>query len=136
MVAPHMRNSAASLHVVIPPIDESGRPTPLANCTAILRDIGLTLGPEKPPNVEIPLTEGFGTIVSRSIPVMDSTVFIADRASAPFLFAAFPIDIISVTFGVSLTITGTSATSLTHFVTSPANLGSCPIAEPMPPSAI
>ena len=52
--------------------------------------------------------------VSRSTPVMELSVLMSDRALAPAARAARAGGTISVTFGVSLTITGMRATSVTQ----------------------
>ena len=48
--------------------------------------------------------------------MIELTVLMSESASAPPRTAARPIERMSPTFGVSLTITGTVATSLTHSV--------------------
>src|SRR3989442_7587438 len=109
-------NSAASRHDAMPPIPEMGIFTLESAATAETRwsAIGLTAGPQYPPWLDLPATDGCGSNVVRSTPTIEVIVFIRDRASAPALTAARAIYVVSVTFGVSFTITGNVATSFTQ----------------------
>jgi hypothetical protein len=96
--------------------------------------MGLTAGPQYPPCELLPSTLGRGVNVSRSIPVMELMVLIAERPSAPARLAARATTRMSVMLGVSLTSTGVRAASFTHSVIICAYSGTCPTAEPMPRS--
>jgi len=48
-----------------------------------LSAIGFTAGPQYPPWAAIPLTFGYGIIVSISTPITELIVFISETASAP-----------------------------------------------------
>src|SRR6266568_6407705 len=88
--APRAMNSAASRHDAIPPIPEIGIFTLGSAATADTRckAIGFTAGPQYPPWLDLPATEGCGSKVERSTPTMELIVLIRDRASAPPLTAA------------------------------------------------
>src|ERR1035441_9959312 len=91
--------------------------------------MGLTAGPQYPPCEESPPTLGRGVSVSRSMPVMELMVLMAERASAPPERAARAARRMSVILGVSFTITGVRATSLTHCVIMQVYSGTWPTAE-------
>src|SRR6267378_3321118 len=114
--APRAMNSAASRQEAMPPMPEIGIFTAGSAATAETRwrAIGLTAGPQYPPWLDFPATEGCGSKVDRSTPTIELIVLMSDSASAPPLTAARAMYVISVTFGVSLTITGIVATSFTH----------------------
>ena len=69
--------------------------------------------------------------VSISTPMSDSIVLIAEIASAPPFTAAFAIGTMSVTFGVSFTITGKSVPFFAARVTISTRWGSCPMNAPI-----
>src|ERR1700756_4772832 len=100
----------------------------------MFRAIGLTAGPQYPPCVDLPSTSGLGVRVSRSMPVIELIVLIADTASAPPRFAARAITRMSEMFGVNLTITGVRAISLAHDVIISVYSGTWPTADPIPRS--
>ena len=77
---------------------------------------------------------GRGANVSRSTPISELIVFIRLTASAPPRSAAKAIRVMSVTLGVSLTMTGVLAASFTHDVIISVYSGTWPTAEPMPRS--
>ncbi len=85
-------------------------------CCTIFNAIGFTAGPQYPPCELFPSTFGRGSRVFRSIPVIELMVLMAERPSAPARFAARAAMRMSVIFGVSPTITGVAALSLTHSV--------------------
>src|SRR5437763_6039559 len=118
VVAPRSRNSAASRQLETPPIPDIGIliSRSLAIDETIFSAIGLTAGPQYPPCAERPPTSGRGVKVSRSTPVLELMVLMSETASAPPFLAARAGYTTSVTLGVSLTITGVLATSLTHDV--------------------
>src|SRR6266480_1243253 len=109
-------NSAASRHEAMPPMPEIGILTVGSAATADTRcsAIGFTAGPQYPPWLDLPATDGCGSNVVRSTPTIELMVLISESASAPPLTAARAMYVISVTFGVSFTITGIVATSFTH----------------------
>ena len=72
--------------------------------------------------------------VSRSMPVMELMVLMAESPSAPPCFAARAMRRMSVTLGVSFTSTGVRATSFTHSVIIEQYSGTWPTALPMPRS--
>ena len=65
----------------------------------------------------MPSTTGSGAIRSRSTPVIACTVLISETPSAPPRFAAAAGARMSVTFGVSFTITGIRVCCLHQRVT-------------------
>ncbi len=98
--------------------------------------MGLTAGPENPPWLPRPRTSGTGAQVSRLTPISELTVLISAIPSAPPARAARAGGRMSVTLGVSLTSTGSSAVSITHSVIIRTYSGTCPTAAPMPRSLI
>src|SRR3982751_2646373 len=116
---PSNMNSTASRQFEIPPIPEIGilNSASRASSETILSAIGFTAGPQYPPCAAMPLTFGYGIIVSISTPITELIVLINETASALPFCAARPGGTIFVTFGVSFTITGKLDTSLTHSVT-------------------
>src|SRR5437763_10919175 len=116
VVAPRSRNSAASRQLETPPIPDIGIliSRSLAIDETIFNAIGFTAGPQYPPCAERPPTLGRGVNVSRSMPVMELMVLMAESASAWPRLAARAAARMSVILGVSFTITGVRATSLTH----------------------
>ena len=68
------------------------------------------------------------------MPVMELMVLMAERASAPPFRAARATVRMSVTFGVSFTMTGVRAASFAHSVIMHEYSGTCPTAAPMPRS--
>ena len=111
-VAPASINSIASSPDIIPPNPIIGIFTALETSYTILTAIGLMAGPDSPP-VTFANT-GFLVFISIFIA---KNVFINDTASAPPSSAPFAILAISVTLGVSFTISGLSNTFLTSLVT-------------------
>src|SRR5437879_13556871 len=94
--------------------------------------MGFTAGPQYPPWLDEPPTFGRGTHVSRSTPTRLLMVLMSETASAPAALTVAAMCAMSVTFGVSFTMTGTFATSFTHEVMRPAYSGTCPPAAPTP----
>src|SRR5260370_16623481 len=91
---PIRMNSAASRHPETPPIPEIGSPTSGSDaiCCTRCSAIGFTAGPQYPPCAENPPTLGRGVNVSRSIPVIELIVLMAERPSArPRLPAPAPL---------------------------------------------
>jgi hypothetical protein len=84
----------------------------------------------------LPSIDGSGLKVSRLTDVIELTVLISDTASAPPALAARAGCLMSVMFGVSLTITGIRVCALHQRATIPMYSGTWPTAEPMPRSLI
>ena len=82
----------------------------------------------------MPPTTGVGAIRSRSTETIDMMVLMSDTASAPPRWAARAGWRMSVTFGVSLTMTGIRECCLHQRVTISTYSGTCPTAAPMPRS--
>src|SRR5437764_15413491 len=116
VVHPRTMNSAASRQLEIPPIPLIGKPTcgSFATDETMFKAIGFTAGPQYPPCADRPPTSGRGVNVSRSTPVIELIVLMSETASAPPFLAARAGYTTSVMFGVSFTITGVFATSLTQ----------------------
>ena len=68
--------------------------------------------------------------------MMEFSVLISESAFAPAATAALAGITISEMFGVSFTITGIFATSITHRVICAQYSGTCPTALPIPRSLI
>src|SRR2546422_9413001 len=99
-------NSAASRHDAMPPIPEMGIFTPGSAATAETRwsAIGLTAGPQYPPWLDLPATDGCGSNVVRSTPAIALMVLLSDNATAPPLTAAPAMYGVSGTVGGRFTI--------------------------------
>src|SRR5580704_3544775 len=106
MDAPSAMCSAASFQYPIPPIPTIGIFTALATEETRCSAIGFTAGPQYPPCDERPPTFGVGANVSRLTLITELIVLIKLTASAPARSAARATLVMSVTFGVSFTITG------------------------------
>jgi len=132
VLAPTAMNSTASCQEVNPPKPETGKPVALAIWATQRRAMGLMPGPEYPPYVDRPPMAGKGVRVSRSTPIKPDTVFTVHSASAPLSLAAWAMNAISLTLGVSLTTIGTFATFLTQATTFPVNSAFWPMKAPMP----
>src|SRR5574344_851614 len=98
-VAPASKNSTASVAFMIPPKPTMGIWTALATCHTIRNAMGLTHAPDKPPVMVD--NRGFLLSASMAIPI---TVLMSETQSAPAASAAFAISAMSVTLGVSFTI--------------------------------
>jgi len=88
--------------------------------------MGFMAGPDRPPI----LLASIGLWVSVSI-VMARMVLMAVIASAPLLTAVLAISVMSVTLGVSFTMTGFFVALLTCFTICWTSFGFCPISEPV-----
>src|SRR5258706_2719506 len=85
VVDPSSMNSVASFQVLMPPMPETGALEVMgswAMVVSIFSAMGLTAGPQYPPNVDLPPTLGFGMKVSRSTPLKDWIVLIREGALA------------------------------------------------------
>ena len=100
-VAPASMNSTASVPLEMPPMPRSGTFTALWHCHTQRRATGLMAGPEKP-------AKGRDVSVQRrsASMAMPMSVLMREMASAPADSAARAISAISVTLGVSLTMSG------------------------------
>src|SRR3984893_4490533 len=105
-------NSSASRASAIPPIPRMGIRTAWRHSYTIRTAMGLMAGPLRPPT----MFESFGRRVSTSM-TMARNVLTRDTASAPASSAARANDATSVTFGVSLGITGNRVTFRTALTT-------------------
>src|SRR6266481_5698284 len=116
LVEPRAMNSAASRQLAMPPMPEIGSWTSesAAQLWTMLRAMGFTAGPQYPPWVLKPPTNGSGTRLSRLTCVMLLMVLMREIESAPPFRAARAAYTTSVMFGVSLTITGIVAASMTQ----------------------
>src|ERR1035437_6846273 len=95
----------------------------------VVREVGVG-----PPWELRPDTVGSGTNVSRFTLVIELMVLMSEMALAPARFAARATAVTSVMLGVSLTMTGMVAASMTQPVIFSATAGCWPTAEPMPRS--
>ena len=93
--------------------------------------MGLTAMQEYPPGTVYPSTVGSGRSVSRSTPVTQRIVLIAETPSHPADSAASAPAAMLVTFGVSFAQTGILAADITQPQTSRMMALSCPIAAPI-----
>ena len=100
----------------MPPIPIIGILTALETCQTILTATGNTAGPLIPPV----LLRIIGRFVFMSI-LIPVSVLIIEIASAPFASADLAISAISVTFGLSFTISGFVQCFLTAFVIEPTD---------------
>ena len=89
--------------------------TAFATCQTIRTATGKMAGPERPPVLF--LRTGRRVLMSIRIP---RRVLISETASAPSASTAFAIATISVTLGLSLTISGLLVAPRTAFVTAAA----------------
>src|SRR5215471_9108941 len=124
-VAPSSMNSTASRQLAMPPMPEMGIATALATDETMCSAMGLTAGPQYPPWLPRPATAGRGAYVSRSTPTRLLKVLTRETASAPPAWAARAMWAMSVTLGVSFTITGVRATSFTQDVIMVEYSGTC-----------
>ena len=123
----------------MPPIPEIGKffiSLSPAIFATILRAIGFTAGPHIPPWLPLPSILGSGEKLSKLTDIIELTVLINETASAPPFKAALAGYLISVIFGVNLTITGIRVCDLHQRVTISIYSGTCPTAEPIPLSDI
>ena len=83
--APIKRKSSASSHVWIPPIAETGswNSSAFPSRVTMWSAIGLTAGPQYPPDVPWPATEGMGLNVSWSTAITLLIVLMSETPSAP-----------------------------------------------------
>ena len=102
--APATRNSITSSIVAIPPTAMTGNAFAFAICQTIRSTSGLIAGPLRPP-VTLPR---IGLLLP-PVDAMPRSVFTSDTASAPPSAAALAIATMSVTFGVSLAMSGMRA---------------------------
>src|SRR5882724_477028 len=83
----------------------------------------------------MPPVDGLIARVAGSTPMIELIVLIRLTASAPPFLAASAGGLMSVTLGVSFTITGSLLCALHHAVTISMYSGTWPTAAPMPPGA-